>query len=288
MRCLALAKTYKNINITFACENLEGNLNYKVTEEGFDLEILRNNSKELLEELIKRLYIDYLVIDSYDIDFEFEKSIKKQCDIKLLCFDDTYKQHYCDIVLNHNIYANANRYINLVPSFCEIRCGYKYTILREEFKKYRYLKRENRILKKVMISFGGSDFNNITLKVLNVLKKIKDLEIFVVTTSSNTNIESLEKFGKINKSIKILKDIDYISRVMKKVDMAVVSASSILHESIFMKLPFIAVMTADNQKFMKKYLISRKLPILDSDFRDKKFLNEFNKVRLKGKICRIS
>ena len=35
--------------------------------------------------------------------------------------------------LNHNIYAKAEKYINLLNKDCEIRCGEKHTLLRNEF-----------------------------------------------------------------------------------------------------------------------------------------------------------
>ncbi len=38
MRDLVLAKKYPNDNIIFVTQNLEGNINYKIEEEGYKLE----------------------------------------------------------------------------------------------------------------------------------------------------------------------------------------------------------------------------------------------------------
>ena len=50
MRDLVLAKKYaqKGHNIIFAAQDLEGNINHKIIESGYKLQILRNNKfKEL-------------------------------------------------------------------------------------------------------------------------------------------------------------------------------------------------------------------------------------------------
>ena len=129
MRDLVLAKQYKNANITFATQELDGNINHKIVESGYALRILKSNSKDEVLEIIKSSDIDLLVIDNYDVDYEFEKYIKENSAVKILSFDDTYEKHYCDILLNHNISADEKRYKGLVPDECELRCGCKYTLI---------------------------------------------------------------------------------------------------------------------------------------------------------------
>ncbi len=104
MRDLVLAKQYKNENIIFATQDLVGNINHKIVEDGYKIELLKSNDFEELNDLIKRLNIDMIIIDNYDIDYNFEKKLKEDnSSLKIFVLDDTYEKHFCDILLNHNI-----------------------------------------------------------------------------------------------------------------------------------------------------------------------------------------
>ena len=106
----------------------------KIIESGYELINLSSNAIDELDSLIKKLNIDLLIIDHYEINYENEKQLKtNNPNLKILSFDDTYEKHYCDILLNHNICADESKYKDLVPKDCELRCGSKYTLLREEF-----------------------------------------------------------------------------------------------------------------------------------------------------------
>ncbi|MGB5918363.1 UDP-2,4-diacetamido-2,4,6-trideoxy-beta-L-altropyranose hydrolase [Arcobacter sp.] len=275
MRDLVLVERYFNSNVTFACQELDGNINSKILESDYDLKILNSNDVEELNNLIKSLKIDLLIIDHYGINYDFEKQIKeKNPKVKILSFDDTYEKHHCDILLNHNIYAQEKKYKDLVPSSCELRCGEKYTLIREEFKYYKHLRRNKSKEKKILIAFGGSDFDNISLKVLKSLKKKKDIKIYLLTTNANKNIKSLKEFIKDFENIKLIINSKNVAKLIHKIDLAIVSPSTILHEIIYLNKEFIATQTATNQKFMMKYLKKNKYACLKR-FSKKDFLEKF-------------
>ncbi|MDQ7043441.1 MAG: UDP-2,4-diacetamido-2,4,6-trideoxy-beta-L-altropyranose hydrolase, partial [Sulfurimonas sp.] len=182
MRDLVLASQYKQSNITFATQDLDGNINHKIIEAGYKINILESDDIKELNHLIKALNIDLLIIDHYGIDEKQEKKLKiKNPTLKIMSFDDTYEKHYCDILLNHNISADEKRYKGLVPQECELRCGAKYTLLRDEFIKEKKLKR-------VFIAMGGADHSNINIKILKVLKNFENIEVNLVTTNANKNL----------------------------------------------------------------------------------------------------
>ncbi|WP_419766233.1 MAG: UDP-2,4-diacetamido-2,4,6-trideoxy-beta-L-altropyranose hydrolase [Arcobacter sp.] len=275
MRDLVLVKQYSNSNITFACQELDGNINSKAIESGYNLKILNSNDVEELDDLIKSLNIDFLIIDHYGIDEIFEKQLKIQnLKLKILSFDDTYEKHYCDILLNHNIYAQEKKYKDLVPDTCELRCGEKYILIREEFKYYEQLRRNKSKNKKILIAFGGSDFDNISLKVLKSLKKKKDIKIYLLTTKANKNIKSLKSYIKGFENIKLIINSKNVAKLIHKTDLAIVSPSTILHEIIYLNKEFIVIQTATNQKFMMKYLRNNKYACMKR-FSKKSFLEKF-------------
>ena len=259
MRDLVLALQYKNDNIIFATQNLEGNINHKIKEAGYKIKILKSNSVEELDSLIKSLNIDMIVIDHYDIDYEFEKQLKTQnSKLKIFVLDDTYERHHCDILLNHNIYADESKYKDLVPKHCKIRCGEKYTLIRDEFYKEKEIKREK--IYDIFIAMGGVDSANITLQLLKLLPI--DKKIAIVTTSGNKNIKDLKSFINKRENIKLFINFDKIAKLMNESNFGIITPSVISQEALFMGVKFLAIQTADNQKEIANYLKNRNILVL--------------------------
>ena len=260
MRCLALAEQYQKDNITFAAQSLKGNVNQKIIDKSYKLIILDNNSIDELCKYIELLDIETIVFDHYSIDDKFEKGVKDKTGVQILSFDDTYEKHHCDILLNHNIYADVGQYKDLVPKFCEIRCGKEYTLIRDEFKK---IKIRNRPINKgrpvVFVSLGGSDASNISLAVLKILAEFDGMLVNLATTNANQNIDELQYFAKQHQDINICIDCD-IAEMMNNSDFAIITPSVILYEAMFLKLPFISIKTADNQEIMHQYLCENNYP----------------------------
>lgn len=277
MRDLVLAKQYKDSNIIFATQNLNGNINHKILESNFKVELLKSNDIDELNCLIKKLKIDMIVVDHYGIDYLKEKQIKKSNPkVKILSFDDTYEKHYCDILLNHNISAESKKYKGLVPKKCELRCGSKYTLLRDEFyiekkKKYKKISIKK---KTIFIAMGGADHSNLNIDILKVINSLENINVNIVTTSANKNLKELKKYCKNKKWINLHINSNKIAKIMRKSNLAIVTPSVTVNEVHFMNIPFIAIKTADNQKDIYLYLKKNRFLTM----------KKFNKNKLKNKI----
>ena len=268
MRDLVLAKQYKDSNIVFVTQDLKGNINHKILEEGYRVELLKDNSLYEFQKIIDIYSPNLVVIDSYDINYNYEKQLKTQnLKLKLLSFDDTYEKHYCDILLNHNISANESKYKDLIPEYCELRCGAEYTLLRDEFIQQKKMKT-------VFLAMGGADHSNINIDILEVLKEFKNIDVNLVTTTANQNLEQLQEYVKNKDWIELHINSNKIAKLMRVSNFAIVTPSVTLNEVFFMNLPFIAIKTADNQKDMTQYLLKNNYFILE----------EFNETLLKIKI----
>src|SRR5574344_914829 len=218
MRDLVLAKQYKNENIIFATQDLVGNINHKIIEAGYKIELLNSNDFKELNDLIKRLKID--------------------------------------ILLNHNIYADEKKYKNKVPENCELRCRAKYTLLRDEFLEAK--KAKNRVKKKnktIFLGLGGADHKNLNIKILKVVEKFKkSLKVNLVTTTANKNLEELKEYCKDKKWINLQINSNEVAKLMSKSDFAIVTPSVTANEIFYLDLPMITIKTAKNQNQMHKYL----------------------------------
>ncbi|MFY4768779.1 UDP-2,4-diacetamido-2,4,6-trideoxy-beta-L-altropyranose hydrolase [Aliarcobacter butzleri] len=288
MRDLVLAKKFSKDQIIFATQDLEGNINHKIKESNYNIEILNNNNFEELNKLIKKLNIDMIIIDHYEINYDFEKKLKEQnSKLKIFVFDDTYEKHYCDILLNHNIYADEKKYTNLVPKDCELKCGTNYTLLREEFleakKQKQTIKKENR-LKTLFIAIGGADHKNLNIMILKNIKIVckKNIKVNLVTTTANRNLEKLKRYCKDKEWINLHINSKEVANLMNQSNFAIITPSVTANEAYFLDLPFIAIKTAKNQKQMYKFLKRNNYFIL------KKFnesgLKKYLKLFMEGKI----
>ena len=265
MRCLVLAEQYKEDSVVFATQDLKGNANREIIDKGYRLITLNDGSVDELIQRINELNIDMVVFDHYGINSDFEKAVKDPSGVKILSFDDIYEKHYCDILLNHNVYADVSKYKDLVPDFCEVRCGEKYTLVRDEFKKIKIKKKSADKDKTVIfICLGGSDAKNIGLLVLEILSDFDDIISNLAITSSNKNIDQLLDFSKQHKDINICINCN-VAELMSSSDIAIITPSVIVHEVMTVKLPFIAIMTADNQKIMYQYLRENNYPAFRQD-----------------------
>ena len=249
MRCLVLAKQFNQDKIIFASQNLEGNINHHILECKHKLEILKSNNIDELSSIITNHKINTIIIDSYNIDNDFETELKNtHKNLKIIAIDDNYKKHNCDILLNHNIGANPNKYKNKVPKHCEILCGEKYTLIRDEFKIEKNKKR-------IFISLGGSDYGKLNIKILEILETIETIEINIVTTTANQDIEKLKKYCENKNKIILHINTNKIAKLISISHLAIITASVILNEVYFMETPFIAIKTADNQRDLCDYIL---------------------------------
>jgi len=251
MRDLVLAKQYRDDNIIFATQKLKGNINYKIIEEGYGVEILNSNSISEVQSLIDSYDIDMIVIDHYGIDYKYEKLLKESNpNLKVMVLDDTYEKHHCDILLNHNISADKNRYKGLVPDFCELRCGAKYTLLRDEFYQEKKIKRDK--LYDVLIAMGGADTANLNIPILEALPL--NLEVAIITTIANANLEELSEYIKDKNNITLFINSNEVAKIINQSKFAIITPSVTVNELYFMGVDFLAIQTADNQEDIYSYL----------------------------------
>ena len=268
MRDLVLAEQFEDANIIFATQDLPGNIKHKIEEKDYTIKIMNSNDIEELDALIKELNIDMIVIDHYGIDHHFEKELKiKNPRLKIMALDDTYEKYHCDILLNHNIYADSSRYKNLVPEYCELRCGSKYTLLRDEFIKEKQKGRQSKNDKEninIFIAMGGADHSNLNVEILKVLETFAYMHAHVVTTTANQYLDELREYVADKKNVTLHINTNHVAKLMNEADFSIVTPSVTVNEIAYMNIPFIAIKTADNQRYMYEYLVKNNFFALES------------------------
>ena len=254
MRDLVLAEQYSDANIIFVTQELTGNINHKIKEAGYKVELLHSNDVKEFITVVEKYEADLVVIDNYQIDYKYEKQLKiKNPTLKIMILDDTYEKHHCDILLNHNISADKSRYKGSVPDNCELRCGTKYTLLRSEFHQ-KFPKRVETKDKNILVAMGGVDSRELNIKIVEVLSRFKNIKINVITTTANKNLNVLQEYVANFKNVILHINTNEVAKLMHESDFAILTPSVTVNEAYFMKLPFIAIKTEENQIDIYEYL----------------------------------
>jgi len=259
MRCLALAQAWKKQggHVTFisACE---GEVLYnRIINEGFQLVSIEDSYPHPADLIITKKTIDnssvkksWIVLDGYHFDTHYQKSIKNDGNPVLIIDDTAHLNRYSvDIILNQNINAKELSY-SCDPG-TKFLMGTDYVLLRDEFLAYKDWKRGiSAVTKNILVTMGGGDQDNETLKVLEALDQIDidGLKIKVVVGPNNPYISILEKAVIDSKhSIELLKNVSNMAALMAKADLAVGAGGSTTWERCYLGLPAIVVCTAENQ-----------------------------------------
>jgi len=284
MRCLALSEELtRRGNICYFLSKTDnhslvniinkfGINHYKIKSDVTikeDLDILLTFSHEN--------HIDWVITDSYVINSCYIRKIK-QNEFCVLSIDDTVHIHYfSDIVLNQN--AGAEKLVFSAKYYTKFLLGSKYVMLRDELLK-REKKIRNSEVKKILITFGGSDYDNVTLRILQLLESInKDIEILVLLGPFNHFYEEINAYIKeTNSIIKLIKNPASMAEVYMQSDIAISAGGSSCYELAYYGIPNIITVIADNQLCTAQELHKQKVSI----YLGKR--NELNPDQFKAKI----
>ncbi|MBP0001026.1 MAG: UDP-2,4-diacetamido-2,4,6-trideoxy-beta-L-altropyranose hydrolase [Cyanobacteria bacterium SID2] len=261
MRCLALAQALQadRGQPVFAVAISTPAIEKRLTSEGMQVIPLKvrpgspEDSRETAA-LTRRLKARWVVVDGYHFQDEYQR-ILKQSQLRLLWIDDlaSTRHYYADFVLNQNISADERWYRNREP-YTQLLLGTRYTLLRREFWLWRGRQRAvPPTARRLLVTLGGSDPDNVTLKVLRALGhlNIEALEVTVVVGGSNPHYNSLKAAASsLRFPVNWQWNASNMPELMAKADMAIAAGGSTCWELAFMGLPSILLILADNQRAM--------------------------------------
>lgn len=260
MRMIALAQAWQDQEgeVMFLSAEITPALEARLKEEGFLQEKIQASagSREDLEAtcaVITRYGADSIpfALDGYQFDADFQLGLKN-AGCRLLVMDDYGHAavYHADWVLNQNISAREELYARRAP-YTRLLLGTKFALLRREFLKYRGWQREiPEIARKVLVTLGGADPDNVTVKVIEALAPL-DIEVKVVVGGSNPHLSELQKSLELLKTqtakTTLVVNQEDMPGLMAWADLAIAAGGSTAWELAFMGLPSLFVILADNQ-----------------------------------------
>ena len=266
MRCLALAQALKDAggNVVFITACQSDDLLQRLREEGFNIHILAHpypdpGDWDYTKDILAAHPDAWVVLDGYHFDGVYQQRVK-DTGHRLLVIDDMayLKHYYADIVLNQNLHAGRLQYS--CEPYSRLLLGTRYALLRREFLAWRGWKREiPELARRVLVTMGGGDPENHTLKVIKALQNVEvpGLEAVIVIGASNPHAEVLE--ARIKQStipIRLIRNAENMPELMAWADVAVSSAGATTWELLFLGVPTLLLVLADNQRYVAEHVES--------------------------------
>lgn len=209
---------------------------------------------------------DWIVLDGYHFDIEYQRAIRSTTGRKLLVVDDceANKLRCADAILNQNIYADELDYQSEVPG-CVNLLGLKYVLLRREFtQSVTAARSERHQVQRVLVTLGGGDPDNVTAKVLKLLETSTNrcLEIRVIIGAANPFFETLRTTATQSRhKIEFLQNVTDMSSQFIWADAVVTAAGSTCWEWLLFGLRGAVVEIADNQSRIAQTLAHREMAL---------------------------
>ena len=259
MRCLALAQAWQDAGgqAGFAAARLSPGLEAQLANHGMRLEKVAadpgtEDDAGQTSELARRLGAEWVVLDGYHFPGRFQQALT-QAECRVLVIDDYgHAEHYwADWVLNQNLHAEESLYRRREPR-THLLLGTRFALLRREFWSWHGRERViPEVARKVLVTLGGSDPDNVTAKVIRALQKInlEGFEAVVVAGTSNPHWPQLEAaVAGSEAAIHVRSFVADMPELMAWADVAVAAGGTTSWERACMGLPSLVVILADNQR----------------------------------------
>ena len=281
MRCLTLADELKSTcdaEVNFICRDFKGQIGEIIQQRGYSLTLLHEldqiykptnddpthaewlgvsweqDSKETINAM-KGRKADWLIIDHYGIEQRWHNKLKPYTN-KIMVIDDLADRKLnCNLLLDQTYGRNAENYQSIVSSNAKLLLGTKYALLRPEFAIMRpkAVDKRNEFngVKRILISMGGMDPDNVTGRILETLAQVewdKSLVVDVVLGLDSTYLEYLKnQVAEYQFTVNFLSNVNNMAELMFKADLAIGAGGSTSWERCCLGLPTLIVITADNQ-----------------------------------------
>ncbi len=277
MRCLSIADSLqaKGMYVTFVLSGEEAMSTVK--ERGFEVQVLGTDYTDLEDEISfwSPEKGSTVIVDTYYVTKEYLTTLKSNLGEagRLVYIDDLGKFAYpVDMLINYNAFCEYIDYKSLYRNadlpMPKTMTGVKFTPLRQMFRDIP--KRvQNRDVKNVLISTGGSDMLHIALELVEYLKSNEsDFVFHILLGRMNPDIERIKENTEQN--IIVHENVMDMRSLISSCDIAVSAAGSTVYEISACGVPMITYVVADNQILGAKAMVDLGLAVDCGDFREEK------------------
>jgi len=272
MRCLTLAENLREhgVDTCFVCREHAGNLIALLIKKGLPVTTLPAPGTKAISngddyaawlgvtpvedaeqtiEAIGGAKPDWLVVDHYGLDIDWEKRLRPHVG-RLLVIDDLASRHHdCDVLLDQNYSSETQqRYSGLVTPTCKLLLGPQFALLRREFKVMRdRLAPRAHKLKKILVFITSGNDQGETLKAMRGIELFGNAEgVDVVVGRENPSNPEISKMCN-ERHWGYHCQVDYMPSLIAQADLVIGAGGSSNWERCALGVPALVVILAENQ-----------------------------------------
>lgn len=253
MRCMSIAKQLKALGEEIVFVISEAYPKQYIEECGFECVCLGNrydekeSEVEALLEIIKKYSISKLLLDSYEVTYDYMKALKAHC--RLIYIDDLNLFRYpADMIINYTFKTDRRKYDGMGYEKERFLLGEAYVPLRTEFGQEPVVVKQQ--ADSIFITTGGTDEYDMITGILKKMQSDPQLSAMkknVVIGKFYRNLEELHRLAEEYGKIQIYHDIPDIWRIMRMSDIAISAGGTTLAELCACGLPTVCFAIAENQ-----------------------------------------
>jgi UDP-2,4-diacetamido-2,4,6-trideoxy-beta-L-altropyranose hydrolase len=247
MRCLALGQAWQDAGgrVVFSFAEATDSVRARIASEGMDTVAVEAKAASAddarsTRELARRNGADWVVLDGYHFDAGYRDELRSDGQ-KLLFLDDEGIETRCsaEVILNQNSDAVEEMY-PCREEHTKSLLGTQYALLRREFLVWRAWKKEiASSANQLLVTMGGSDPDNLTAVVIQVLSgiTIDGLHATVIAGGSNPHFESLRHAASNSSAVRLQASASNMPELMAHADLAIIAGGGTLWELLYMSCP---------------------------------------------------
>lgn len=242
MRCLALAQAWPG-EVIFLSHDLPPSLHQRLLDQYIHVvSIEAPLDLQPVLAVMEQYAAPWLVLDGYHFGTDYQRSIR-QAGKRLFLLDDYahWPAYEADILLNQNVTASGIAYP--LNRDALLLSGTRYCLLRPEFQQ-RPIQEPAAVAHRLLITLGGSDPENVTLRILQALSTVPSMEIKVVVGAANLHRVTLEQAARHH--VEILVDVKDMPSLLQWADIAITAGGTTCLEVAFTGLPALLITIAEN------------------------------------------
>lgn len=214
--------------------------------------------------------VDWLIVDHYALDHRWESALRPACQRLMVIDDLADRPHDCDLLLDQNLGRQKADYATLTPARTIQLIGPAFALLRPEFAQWRPYSLARRAerpgLRRLLITMGGVDNDNITEQVLKAIASrplSPDVHITVVMGPNAPWLKQVRaQAAGMPHATEVLCGVTNMAQLMADADLAIGAAGGTAWECCCLGLPTILLVLASNQKDSARALVSQNAAML--------------------------
>ena len=195
---------------------------------------------------------NYIVLDGYHFDTAYQENLRMKTRATLLVVDDNahLPSYDCDLLLNQNAFIDSSLYSGKTNA--KLLTGLDYVLLRDEFIELRQRTAQPETIRRLLITMGGSDPENVTAKAVQAAAATP-YKFTVIMGAAGSNIMDIGMQLMAFPQASLIVAPENMASILAEHDLVVSAGGTTVWEAAYLGIPNIVIITAANQAGVDRF-----------------------------------